>query len=66
MGAELAVESDPTLAGSGTTGAWEETGIAGNISRRLSSFPELLDLRAAPLLDVSVACQVRARHPVVS
>ena len=31
--------------------AWEETGIAGSISRRLSSFPGLLDLCVAPLLE---------------
>ena len=30
--------------------AWEETEIAGSISRGLSSFPGLLDLCAAPLL----------------
>ena len=30
--------------------AWEEAGIAGSISRRLSSFPGLVDLCAAPLL----------------
>ena len=45
------MESDPRLAGPGTVRAWEETGIAGSISRRLSSFPGLLDLCAAPLLD---------------
>ena len=44
------MESDPRLAGPGTVRAWEETGIAGTISRRLSSFPGLLDLCAAPLL----------------
>ena len=42
------MESDPRLAGPGTVWAWEETGIAGSISRRLSSFPGLLDLCAAP------------------
>ena len=31
--------------------AWEETGIAGSVSRRLSSFPGLLHLCAAPLLE---------------
>ena len=51
MGTEVAVESDPRLAGPGTVRAWEETGIAGSISRRLSSFPGLLDLCAAPLLE---------------
>ena len=45
------MESDPRLAGPGTVRAWEETGIAGSISRRLSSFPGLLDLCAAPLLE---------------
>ena len=44
------MESDPRLAGPGTVRAWEETGIAGSISRRLSSFPGLLHLCAAPLL----------------
>ena len=38
------------LADPGTMRAWEETGIAGSISRRISSFPGLLDLCAAPLL----------------
>ena len=75
MGTEVAVESDPRLAGPGlvykllvfnaqptgtvisrrlgpgTVRAWEETGIAGSISRRLSSFPDLLDLCASPLLE---------------
>ena len=51
MGTEVAVESDPRLAGPGTVRAWEETGIAGSISRRLSSFPGLLHLCAAPLLE---------------
>ena len=45
------MESSPRLAGPGTVRAWEETGIAGSISRRLSSFPGLLDLCAAPLLE---------------
>ena len=45
------MESDPRLAGPGTVPAWEETGIAGNSSRRLSSFPGLLDLCAVPLLE---------------
>ena len=48
---QLAVVSDPRLAGPGTVLAWEETGIAGSISRRLSSFPGLLDLCTAPLLE---------------
>ena len=51
MGTEVAVESDPRLAGPGTVPAWEETGIAGGISRRLSSFPGLLELFVAPLLN---------------
>ena len=50
---EVSVEFDPRLAGLGTVRPWEETGIAGSISRRLSSFPGLLDLCAAPLLGVS-------------
>ena len=50
MGMEVAVESDPRLAGPGTVRAWEETGIAGGISQCLSSFPGLLDLCAVPLL----------------
>ena len=49
MDTEVAVESDPRLAGPGTVRAWEETGIVGSISRRLSSFPSLLELCAAPL-----------------
>ena len=52
---EVAVETYPRLAG---PGAWEETGIAGDISRRLSSFPGLLHLCSA--------CLVRARQPVLS
>ena len=32
MGKEVAVVSDPRLAGPGTVRAWEETGIAGSIS----------------------------------
>ena len=44
------MEPDPRLVGPGTVRAWDETGIAGGISRRLSSFPGLLDLCAAPLL----------------
>ena len=51
MGTEVAAESDPRLAGQGTVRAWEETGAAGRISQRLSSFPGLLDLSAAPLLE---------------
>ena len=49
------MESDPRLAGPGTVRAWEETGIAGSISRRLFSFPGLLGLCAAPLLEC-VSC----------
>ena len=45
------MESNPRLAGPGTVRAWEETGTAGSISRRLSSLPDLLDLCAAPLLE---------------
>ena len=52
MGTEVAVESDPRLAGPGTVRAWEDTGIADSISRRLSSFPGLLDLCAASLLKI--------------
>ena len=51
MNTEVAVESDPRLAGPGTVRAWEETGTAKSISRRLSSFPGLLGLRAAPLFE---------------
>ena len=51
MGTEVAVESDPRLAGLETVHAWEETRIAGRTSRCLSSFPGLLDLCAAPLLE---------------
>ena len=51
MGTEVATESYPRLAGPGTVREWEETGTAGSISRRLSSFPVLLDLCAAPLLE---------------
>ena len=47
---DVAVESDSRLAGPGIVLAWEETWIAGSISRRLSSFPGLLNLCAAPLL----------------
>ena len=43
------MESYPRLAGPGTVRAWEETGIAGSISRRFSSFWGLLDVCAAPL-----------------
>ena len=45
------MESDPRLAGPRTVRVWEETGIAGSISRRLSSFPGLLHLCAAPLFE---------------
>ena len=45
------MEFDPRLAGPATVRAWEETGIAGRISRHLSSFPGLLDLCVAPLLE---------------
>ena len=51
MGRDLAKESDPRLAGPGTAQAWEETGISESFSRCLSSFPSLLDLCAAPLLE---------------
>ena len=44
------MEPDPRLAGPMTVRAWEETGIAGSISRRLSSFPGFIDLCAALLL----------------
>ena len=50
MGTKVAVESDPRLAGPGTVRVWEETVIARSFSRRLSSYPSLLDLCAAPLL----------------
>ena len=50
LSTEVAVESDPRLAGLGTVWAWEETGIVRSISWCLSSFPALLDLYAAPLL----------------
>ena len=53
MGTEMAVESDPRLAGLGTEWAWKETGIAGSISRRPSSLLGLLDLCVAPLHGVS-------------
>ena len=68
MGTEVAVESDPRLAGPGTVQAWEETGIAGSISRRLSSFPGLLDLCAAPLLQCvhSVSGEGSPSSPVMS
>ena len=45
------MESDPRLAGPGTVRAWEETGVVGSISPRLSSVPGLLDLCTAPLLE---------------
>ena len=48
MGTEVAVGSDPRLAGQGTVRALEETG---SIGRHLSSFPGLLDLCVAPLLE---------------
>ena len=62
------MESDPRLAGPGTVRAWEETGIAGSISRRLSSFPGLLDLCAAPLLECvhSVSGEGSPSSPVMS
>ena len=69
MGTEVAAESDPRLAGPGTVRAWEETGIAGSISRRLSSFPGLLDLYSYVRRlssNVSMTCLVRARHPALS
>ena len=68
MGTEVAVESDPRLAGPGTVRAWEETGIAGGISRRLSSFPGLLHLCAGPLLECvhGVSCEGSPSNPVMS
>ena len=45
------MESNPRLAGPGTVRAWEETRIAESISRRLSYFPGLLDLCAAPIFE---------------
>ena len=51
MGMWVAVKSDPRSAGPRTALAWEETRIAGTISRLLSSFPGLLHLCAAPLLE---------------
>ena len=45
------MESDSRLACPGTVRAWEETRIVGGISRGISSFPGLLDLCAAPLLE---------------
>ena len=45
------MESDPKLGGQGTVRAWEKTGIAESISRRPSSFPGLLDLCVASLLE---------------
>ena len=51
MGTDVAVESDPRLAGPATVRAWEETRTVGSFRRRLSSFPGLLDLCAAPLLE---------------
>ena len=50
------------LAGPGTVRAWEETGIARGISRRLSSFPGLLDLCARLASNVSMASLLRARY----
>ena len=44
------MEFCPRLAGPGTVRAWEKSGIAGSISRQLSSFPGLLDLCTEPLL----------------
>ena len=62
------MESDPRLAGPGTVPAWEETGIAGSISRRLSSFPDLLHLCAAPLLGCvhGVSGEGSPSSPVIS
>ena len=62
------MESDPRLAGPGTVRAWEETGIAGSISRRLSSFPGLLHLCAAPLLECvrGVSGEVSPSSPIMS
>ena len=51
VGTEVAAESDCRLAGLGTVQAWEETGIAESISRRLSSFPGLFCLCPTPLLE---------------
>ena len=62
------MESYPRPAGPRTVRAWEETGIAGSISRRLSSFPGLLDLCAVPLLKCvhGVSGEGSSSSPVVS
>ena len=62
------MESDPRLAGPRIALAWKETGIAGSISQRPSSFPGLLDLRAAPLLKCinGVSCEGLPSSPVMS
>ena len=59
------MEPDPRLADPGTVRAWEETG---SISRRLSSFPGLLDLCAAPLLKCvyGVSGEESSSSPVMS
>ena len=51
MGTKVAVESDSRFAGPATVRTWEQTGTVRSISRCLSSFPGLLDLCAAPLLE---------------
>ena len=67
MGTEVAVRSNPRLAGPAAGRAWEETGIAGGINRRLNFF-----FRASYICErglssyVSMACLVRDRHPVIS
>ena len=68
MGTEVVVESDPRLSGPGTVRAWEETGIVGSISRRLSSLLGLLDLCAAPLLECArgVSGEGSPSSPVMS
>ena len=62
------MESDPRLAGPGTVRTWEVTEIAGSISRRLSSFPGLLELCAAPLLGCvhGMSGEVLPSSPVMS
>ena len=62
------MESDPRLAGPGTVRAWEETGIAGSISRRPSSFLGLLHLCAASLLECvhGVSGEGSPSSPVIS
>ena len=62
------MESDPIFAGPGTVWGWKETGIAGSISRRLSSFPGLLNLCVAPLLECvrGVSSEGSSFSPVMS